>query len=37
MATNPKEMVSEAIDRAGVAMKLPSLNARAGSISVFYE
>jgi hypothetical protein len=25
MATSPKEIVSEAIDRAGVAMKLPSL------------
>ena len=37
MATNPKEMVSEAIDRACVAMKSPSLNARIGSISVFCE
>jgi hypothetical protein len=25
MATSPKEIVSEAIDRAGVAMKSPSL------------
>jgi hypothetical protein len=37
MATSPKEIVSEAIDRAGVAMKSPSLNTRLGSISGFYE